>query len=281
MSETMLTANGVPLCVETFGDPADPAVLLIHGAQSSMLWWEDELCSLLAGKGRYVIRFDNRDTGRSVSYPPGEPPYAMSDLARDAVGILDALGVGRAHVVARSMSGGTALHLGLDHADRVASLTFVTTTSGDDDLPGMEEEFISGAEPPPLDDTDALVDYIVEEMRACAGRSAFFDESATRAIAEQDVARTINMASALGNHFEMRFDAPTKGGFADLRVPALVVQGEVDPFFPIAHGEALAAAITGAELLVMEGVGHDVPRPAWPVFVDTLVAHTDRASSRP
>jgi pimeloyl-ACP methyl ester carboxylesterase len=280
MSETMLTANGVTLCVETFGGPADPAILLIHGAQSSMLWWEDELCALLAAGGRYVIRFDNRDTGRSVSYPPGEPPYAMSDLARDAVGILDALGIPRAHVVGRSMSGGTALHLGVDHAERVASLTFLTTTTGDDDLPGMEEEFVGGAGEPPLDDTTALVDYVVEEMRACAGRSAYFDEAATRAIAEHDVARTTTMASALGNHFAMRFDGPTKGGYADLTMPALVVHGELDPFFPLAHGEALAAAIPGAELLVMAGVGHDVPRPIWPVFVDALLRHTDRASSR-
>ena len=101
------TSASVELCVQTVGDPGDPAVLLIHGACASMVWWEDELCERIAAGGRFVIRYDQRDTGRSTSFPVGEPGYAMSDLAADAVGILDALGVDRAHVVGRSMSGGT------------------------------------------------------------------------------------------------------------------------------------------------------------------------------
>src|SRR5258707_1187351 len=104
--EVLLEANGVELCVETFGDAADPAVLLVHGASASMMWWEEELCRRIAAGGRYVVRFDNRDTGRSVSYPAGRPGYAMRDMAGDAVGILDALGIGRAHLVGRSMAGG-------------------------------------------------------------------------------------------------------------------------------------------------------------------------------
>lgn len=270
MSEQLIEVNGVDLCVETFGDPADPAVLLIHGACASMLWWESELCAAIAARGRFVIRYDQRDTGRSVSYPPGQPGYALSDLAEDAVGILDVLGVECAHVVGRSMGGGIALTLGVDHGDRVSALTFVTTSTGDAGLPPGTVPYV---EP----DAD-LVEYVVEQLRAYAGGSPHFDEPATRLLAEEDVARTVNMESALTNHFRMDFDAPATGGFGDLTVPTLVVHGDLDPAFPLPHGEALRDAIPGARLLVLEATGHEVPRVHW----DTFVAHlTDDFSAPP
>lgn len=260
MSERMIKANGVDLCIETFGDTAYPAILLIHGACASMLWWESELCAAIAARGRFVIRYDQRDTGRSVSYPPGQPGYALSDLAKDAVGILDVLAVDRAHVVGRSMGAAIALTLGVDHADRVTALTFVTTSPGGDDLPPAT---LAHVEP----GADA-VENLVEELRAHAGGSPHFDEPAMRELARQDVARTTNMA-ALTNHFQMDFDAPATGGFGDLKVPTLVVHGDVDPAFPLPHGEALRDAIPGARLLVLETTGHEVPRAHW----DTFVAH--------
>jgi len=127
--ERILPVNGIALCVETFGDPANPALLLLRGAAESMDFWEVEFCTRLAGP-RFVIRYDTRDTGRSVSYPPGEPGYDMPDLVEDAVGVLDALGVTRAHLVGLSMGGGLVQRLALDHADRVASITLVSTTPG-------------------------------------------------------------------------------------------------------------------------------------------------------
>ncbi|MEV6491227.1 alpha/beta hydrolase [Actinoplanes sp. NPDC051633] len=267
MTEQIVVANGVELCVETFGSPADPAVLLIHGACASMLWWETELCERLAARGRYVIRYDNRDTGRSISYPPGAPGYTMTDLARDAVGILDVLGVHRAHIVGRSMSGGIALILGVDHPDRVASLTFVATTTGDDDLPPPVAEF-----PPYAENAD----YVVESLRAYAGDSPFFDAEAVRTLAEQDIARTRDLTAALTNHFSMHIDGPAGGGFGDLTAPVLVVHGDRDPMYPLAHGAALHAAVPGSRFLVLEGAGHDVPRPLWDVFVDALTTHTEK-----
>ncbi|WP_439657074.1 alpha/beta fold hydrolase [Lentzea sp. HUAS TT2] len=265
-----MRANGVELCVETFGDPADPAVLLIHGACASMLWWESELCSAIAARGRFVIRYDNRDTGLSVSYPPGEPGYSLSDLVLDAVGILDALGVERAHVVGRSMSGAIALGLGVDHADRVASLTFLATTTGDPSLPPMTDAFLEASSAP----SSSAVENIVSVLRAYAGPSPYFDEEAVRLLAVQDVARTVNVESAMTNHFQIEFDGPRGGGFGDVVAPTLVVHGSLDPVYPLAHGEALRDAVPGASLLVLDSVGHDLPRPVWPVFVDALVAHT-------
>src|SRR5258705_10077759 len=128
--ERLLGINGVLLCVETFGDPTDPAILLIDGAAASMLWWEAELCQQIAAHDRFVIRYDQRDTGRSTSWPPGRPDYSFTDLAEDALGILDALGLDRAHLVCRSMAGGIGLIAGVDHPDRIASLTFVSTSTG-------------------------------------------------------------------------------------------------------------------------------------------------------
>ena len=261
--DQFVQTNGVTLCVETFGDPAHPAILLVHGACASMLWWESELCASIAAAGRFVIRYDQRDTGRSTHYPPGEPGYALSDLAGDAVGILDELGVDRAHVVGRSMGGAVALTLGVDHPDRVSALTFVSTTTGAGDLPPMSPAFLARrSHPDPVDD-------IVELMRAYAA-GPLHDEDATRALAAADVARTESMASALTNHFLIDFDAPRGGGFADLTAPTVVVHGDRDPVFPLPHGEALRDAVPGARLVVLPGVGHELPEPTWPIFVSVL-----------
>src|SRR6266540_1958073 len=128
MEPTIVHANGAELCVETFGEQSDPAVLLIMGAGASMDWWEDEFCERLAAGSRYVIRYDHRDTGQSISYPPGAPGYTGGELVADAVGVLDALDVRRAHVVGQSMGGALAQVMALDHPRRVASLTLVATS---------------------------------------------------------------------------------------------------------------------------------------------------------
>jgi pimeloyl-ACP methyl ester carboxylesterase len=279
-SERIIEANGVPLCVDTEGDPADPAILLIHGASASLLWWDRELCERLATGGRYVIRYDSRDTGRSISYPAGQPGYRLTDLADDAIGILDALGVDRAHLVGRSNGGATALVAGVDHPERVASLTFVGTTTGDPDLPPMEPEVSAamGGQPDPADRA-AVVAHVVELMRAYSGaatgdEAAGFDEDEVRRLAEWDVERTTDMAAALTNHFCFEFDGPRRGGFAELTAPVLVVHGDRDPAFPLPHGRAVQAAIPGADLLVLADTGHDLPRRRYPELVAALLRHT-------
>lgn len=261
--------DDVHLCVQTFGDPDDPAILLIHGASASMLWWEEELCERIAAGGRLVIRFDNRDTGRSTYWPAGKPGYAVSDLVADAVAILDALGVERAHVVGRSMAGGTALALAVDHPDRVASVTFVTTSSGE-----VEMGHAEFPPEPDYSDEPQVVDYLVSSMAAYSGSSPHFDPDVTRALVVRDLARGGPVASTMRNHYLIDFDAPRSGGFADIAVPALVVQGEVDPVFTPPHGDALVEAIPDARLLVLPDTGHDVPRPTWPLFVSELLEHT-------
>ena len=201
-----------------------------------------------------------------MHYPPGEPPYALTDLARDAVGILDALGVERAHVVGCSMFGGVALVLGLDHADRVASLTFLSTSTGEAGLPGPTVGHVP-------EDPD-LVEYLVAVSRAYSGGSPDFDEARTRRLIEQDVARTHDMQATMTNHYAMEIDGPVNGSHRDLAVRCLVVHGELDPVLPLPHAKALRDAIPGTTLVVLERTGHDLPRPVWNVFVDALVRHT-------
>lgn len=276
--EQLLPINGVELCVETFGDRAAPAIVLVAGAAASMLWWEGDLCEQLAARGRFVVRYDQRDTGRSTCCPPGRPAYSLTDLALDVLGIQDALGIEQAHVVCQSMSGGIGLVLGVDHPDRVASLTFVSTSTGADGLPPPSSDLSVPAEPD-VSDTAAVVDHVVDGTREYAGGSPYFDETAIRALAERDVARARNYASTLVNHFAAEPGGPEHGGFGDIVAPALVVHGDHDPLLPLPHGEALRDAIPNAELLVLKGAGHDLPRPVWDAFVPALVRHTEGAGS--
>lgn len=276
--EQLLGINGVELCAETFGDPAAPAIVLVAGSAASMLWWDADLCEQIAARGRFVVRYDQRDTGRSTAYPPGQPAYSLKDLSLDLLGIQDALGIERAHVVCQSMSGGIGLIVGVDHPDRVASLTFVSTSTGADDLPPPSSDLAMAAEPD-VSDRAAVVDYVVAGAKAYAGGSPYFDEPAIRALAERDVARANNYASTLVNHFRIEFDEPTGGGFGDIAAPTLVVHGDHDPLLPLPHGEALRDAIPGAELLVLKGAGHDLPRAVWDDFVSALVPHTEGSRS--
>jgi pimeloyl-ACP methyl ester carboxylesterase len=277
--ERIVQANGVDLCVEAFGDPRDPAILLIAGGMGSMLSWEDEFCERLAAGGRCVIRYDQRDTGRSVTYEPGAPQYTGPDLVADAVGILDALGVDRAHIVGLSMGGGVAQFLALDHADRVASLTLISTSpSGSDaDLPGMSDRLRAHFAEPPAEpdwsDRDAVIEYLVEDARPYASASAPFDEATWRELAGRDFDRSINIASS-ANHFLAEGGGRWRERLGEIRAPTLVLHGAEDPFFPIEHGVTLAREIPGADFLALEQTGHELPRRVWNIVVPAILAHT-------
>lgn len=279
MGDRIVQANGVDLCIETFGDREDPALLLIHGAGSSMLSWDAGLCERLAAGGRLVVRYDMRDAGRSVSYAPGAPEYAFPDLVADAVGLLDALGVARAHVLGMSTGGSIGQLLALDHADRVASLILASTTPG---IPGQEGTGLPGVTPelaaafadepaePDWADRAAVVDYLVEAERPFAGRA--FDEAAMRELAGRVFDRTANIASSATNVFRIDPGPPWRERLGRIAAPALVVHGADDPMFPLEHGRALADEIPGAELLPVEGMGHEYFPPAtWDVVVPALL----------
>lgn len=270
----IIRSKGIRLCYETFGSPSNAAILLIHGAGTSLLGWEAKLCERLAAAGRFVIRYDQRDTGLSESYPPGQPGYALSDLTQDALAILDDLNLERAHIVGRSMAAAIALELAVDFPRRVETLTFVTTTPGDDDLPFPDTLERYTSQSPDFSDPGAVREHLVGLLRVFSGTSPYFEEDVMRALAEAEVSRTQDMAAALTNHFCIAFDSPKSGGLSDIRVPTLVVHGERDPVFPLAHGERLRDVVPGAKLLVLPEAGHEVPRQLWDLFVASLVEHT-------
>ncbi|GAB1515597.1 alpha/beta fold hydrolase [Actinophytocola sp. KF-1] len=258
------------MSVSTFGSADDPAVLLIHGAGASMDWWPPAFCRMLAG--RYVIRYDHRDTGDAPSYPPGEPGYTGMDLVTDAAAVLDSLGVEAAHVAGISAGGAIAQEMALRFPSRVLSLTAMSTTAGpgDPDLPGMlPVEF-----PPEPDWTDdaAVVEYLVASQRAMSAEP--FDEEEIRAIATIAVARTTNHEASQKNHYAVEGSGSWRHRLPEITVPALIIHGDSDPLFPLPHGEALAREIPGARLVVLPNTGHEFPSRNWPVVAKEVLALT-------
>jgi pimeloyl-ACP methyl ester carboxylesterase len=273
--------NGVDLYVETFGSPTDPAILLIMGAGASMDWWQDDFCARLAAGPRYVIRYDHRDTGQSTSYPPGEPGYTGDDLVADAAALIAAHGVSRAHVVGQSAGGALAQVLALDHPERVASLTLIATSpaGSDPDLPPMTDEgraALAAIAEPDWSDRAAVIAYLTEQWRAIASRSRPFDAEGTRALSARVVDRTANMESSMKNLYAADGTARWRERLGELDIPTLVVHGTEDPLFPLGHGEALAREVPGAELLTLEGGGHELARRDWDAVVPAILAHTSR-----
>src|ERR687894_833413 len=284
-NERMIRANGVDLCIQTFGERADPPILLITGGASSRDWWEDGFCERLMAGSRFVIRYDHRDTGRSGSYEPGAAPYSLRDLAADAVGLLDAFGLESAHLVGMSVGGWIGQLVALDHPDRVSSLTLISTSptagSSDPDLTEMSEElrasFAEEAPEPDWSDRDAVIDYMVEGERLFAG-SRPFDEAAVREIAARAFDRTTNLASGITNHAGIDSGDRWRERLGEVSAPTLVIHGTEDPMFPYGNAVALANEIPAARLLALERVGHEVPsRDLWDAVVPAILRHTASA----
>jgi pimeloyl-ACP methyl ester carboxylesterase len=278
MSERMIQANGVDLCAESFGDPGDAPVLLIMGLGASMLWWEEGFCRLLADRGRFVIRYDHRDTGRSVTYAPGRPGYTGDDLVADAAGVLDAYELPAAHVVGVSAGGALAQLLALGFPGRVRSLVLISTSFAvptDRALPAPTEAFGRFAANVELDwsDPESVIEYLVAYSRVLAGGQRPFDEAAARDLARRDIERARNFAAAQ-NHDRLREGEPSAKPLSTIAVPTLVIHGTADPMFPIAHGEALSEEIPGATLLPLQRAGHGVEPADWEIVAGAILDHT-------
>src|SRR3954470_11899748 len=202
--ERMIEANGVELCTEPFGDPGDPPILLVMGLGASMLWWDEGFCRMLAEGGRFVIRYDHRDTGRSVTYEPGRPGYTGGDLVADAAGVLDAYGIPAAHIVGVSAGGAFGQLLALDFPERVLSLVLISSSpalpTGRRLSPPTEEfgRFVSTARAD-WSDRASLIRYLVDYSRALAGGERPFDEAAVAELVRRDIERARDYV-AIRNH---------------------------------------------------------------------------------
>ena len=277
MTERIVEANGVQLCTEPFGEGADPPILLIMGIGASMLWWEEGFCRMLADAGRFVIRYDHRDTGRSVTDPPGRPGYTGADLTADAIGVLDAYGIAAAHLVGVSAGGGIAQELALDCPDSVRSLTLISTspvTPGGRALPPPTAEFGRFVTTVEVDwsDSESVIKYLVGYWRLLSGQERPFDEAAFLALASREVGRARDFRAAQ-NHDLLRDDGRSREPLSSISSPTLVIHGTADPMFPIGHGEALADGIPDAQMLRLEDAGHGVYRADWEEIAAAILEH--------
>ncbi|GAA3948761.1 hypothetical protein GCM10023085_33810 [Actinomadura viridis] len=287
--EVLLSVNGVELCAETFGERGDAPVLLVG---NSMLTWPEELCGLLAGGGRFVLRYDLRDTGRSTTADPAAPGYTLRDLVADAAGMLEAFGLPRAHVAGFGVGGWIAQLLALDHPRRVASLTLAATRPvapgpNDPDLPEHSAELMAAmmaAPEPDWTDRASVIEAMVAHRRHLAG-TAGYDEAAARRHVERIFDRTVVPAGAdpamahRSNQTAIVFAALDCGDrwrerLGSITAPTLVIHGEDDPFFPIGNGGALAKEIPGAELIGLPGAGQELPPGVWEVVALAILRHT-------
>ncbi|HRO30061.1 alpha/beta fold hydrolase [Citricoccus sp.] len=278
MAERMIQAGGVELCTEAFGDRADPPLLLVMGLGASMLWWDEGFCRLLADGGRFVIRYDHRDTGRSAAYPPGHPGYTGQDLVDDAVGVLDAYGLPAAHVVGLSAGGGLAQLLALDHPARVLSLVLISTSPavpGERRLPPPTRDVLDFASTVDVDWSDpaSVADYLVGYERMLTGPDRPVDVAAVKGLVARDVARSRDIRT-IQNHDLLEDEERPLGPLSSITAPTLVIHGGADPLFPPAHGRALAEEIPEARLLLLEAAGHGLQRTDWQIVARSILEHT-------
>ncbi len=287
----MAAANGVDLCYQTFGDPAKPAMLLVMGLGTQMLGWDEVFCAQLADRGFHVIRFDNRDIGRSTWFDHEDVPspmaliakmaiglkpkvpYTIKDMAADAVGLLDALGIGRAHIVGASMGGMIGQQMAIDHPGRCTSFTSIMSTTGDPKLPSPKPEATALLTAKPPADEEAFIVFYRQLMKVLRAGDFPEDEaldaphgraSWKRGYHPAGTGRQLAAIIASGNRTK------ALGG---VRVPTLVIHGRPDPLVTVEGGIATAAAIPGARLMIVERMGHALPLSMWGTLIDAIATH--------
>lgn len=279
MPEIVIEANGVELCTEPFGDPTHPPILLIMGLGGSMLWWDDDLCHTLARAGHFVIRYDHRDTGRSTTVEPGRPDYGATDLVGDAVAVLDGHGLEAAHIVGVSAGGAIAQRLAIDAAQRVLSLTLISTSPVvpvDLELAPPTTRFDRFVSDATVDWSDAasVTEYLVGYARMLAGDERHFDEAACRELVCREAERADGLA-AVQNHDLIAHDGTSEASLTMISAPTLVIHGTADPMFPVEHGRALAAEIADSILLELPGAGHGIDLADRDVIASAINRHVD------
>ena len=284
-------APGVDLCYQTFGDPADEPLLLVMGLGGPMTWWDDELCEALARAGFYVVRYDNRDVGRSsrmegrvtrgtlvraflgLKVPAA---YTLSDLADDAVGLLDHLGIAAAHLVGISMGGMVAQTVAIAHPDRVRSLASIMSTTGRRTVGWQHPSLL----PVLLGKAAGKEAYVASAIRTwnIIGSPAYpVDDAELAARAEETYERGVSLAGTARQMVAILTQPPRDRELRRVDVPTLVVHGLADRMVHVSGGRATSMAVPGSELLLIAGMGHDLPQPLWPTFVRAIRRNADRA----
>jgi pimeloyl-ACP methyl ester carboxylesterase len=290
MAVERVEANGIEIAYEAIGDPADPPLVLIHGISRQLIDWRDEFLAAVAERGLRVIRLDNRDAGESthlheagranvealLAGDTSSAPYTLSDMAADTAGLLDALGVDSAHVVGLSMGGMIAQTLAIEHPDRVRSLTSVMSTTGDSEVGQATPEAQGVLLSPPARNRDDAVAIRLESQRVIGSPGFDRDEAWIAQNAARAYERAFDPAGVGRQLAAILASGDRTERLRELRVPTLVLHGEEDPLIGVSGGRATAAAIPGAELVTIAGMGHDLPRGVWQRIIDPIAALVQR-----
>lgn len=289
--EKQIEANGLTLTYDTFGSPEAPPLLLIMGLGAQMISWPSELCQQLALSGYWVIRYDNRDIGRSTKFEeagvpnpgwmliksllglPIKAPYLLKDLAADAVGLLDALGIQQAHIVGASMGGMIVQELIIHHRNRIKTAVSIMSTTGDRKLPRATREAQAVLRKPSPTEREAYLNQAVESWHVLAGDHFPFHVDRVRALAEQVYERGIYPAGSARQLAAILASGSREETLRLVTTPTLVIHGDADPLVPVVAGYATAKAIPNAKLLIIPGMGHSLPLETWPQIVEAIAEH--------
>jgi pimeloyl-ACP methyl ester carboxylesterase len=283
------------IAYESFGDPADPPLLLVAGLATQMLGWDERLCVQLADQGFWVVRFDNRDVGLSTHLAEAgtpdvgavlrgdetapAPPYTLLDMAGDTAGLLDALDLPSAHVVGASMGGMIAQQLAIGHPDRVRSLTSIMSTTCREVGKSRPEAMAALFLPPPRD-SDEAAERALQVYRVIGSPAYPLDEFRLADVARAAFARGHDAAGVARQLSAIAVSPDRTPGLRALRVPTLVIHGQDDSLVEVDGGVATAEAVPGARLVVIPGMGHNLPESLWPTFVDEIVDHARSAEGK-
>ena len=291
-----IESNGLKVAYDEHGDADAPPLLLVAGLGMQMTGWRDGFIDALVKRGFRVIRFDNRDNGLSTHLSDAPVPdisalmrgdassvtYTLNDLAADAAGVLDALGIDRAHVVGMSMGGMIVQQLAIDFPQKVASLTSIMSTTGDRSVGAATPEATAALMTPvPLDRAQAI-DKLTADSRVIGSPGFRFDEDAVRARHAESFDRSIDPAGTARQFAAIRVSPDRTPALRELSVPTLVIHGKADPLIQLSGGEATAAAIPGSRLVAYDGMGHDLPEELWEQIADEIasVALNEAASAQ-
>jgi pimeloyl-ACP methyl ester carboxylesterase len=291
VSEQIAPANGIEIAYQTFGERSDTPLLLVMGLGAQLIHWPEEFCELLAGRGFYVVRFDNRDVGHSTKLEDAPVPdlmalaagdagnaaYTLDDMADDAVGLLDHLDIDAAHVFGASMGGMIAQTLAFRHPQRVLSVCSIMSTTGDRTVGQARQEALAVLMTPVPQDRDAYIEFHVNAFKAIGSPGFPFDEEFLRWRAGATYDRSVYPAGFRRQLAAIIASGDRTSKLGQISAPALVIHGSDDPLITVSGGEATARAIPGAELVVIQGMGHDLPKGAWPQIVEAIAANAERA----
>ena len=287
------SVNNIEIEYETIGDPISKPLLLIAGLGSQLLAWSDELCENLANHGFFVIRFDNRDIGLSTKFEDAgmpnfveisaaytrgeipEVPYTLEDMAGDSIGVLDALNIDKAHICGASMGGMIAQVLAYKHPSRVLSLTLIMSTTGNPDLQQAKPEIMAQFFAPVPSEREAYIEEMVKRDSLIYGTYTY-DEKHGREYRTKEYDRSYYPEGIARQLAAMAVPGNIKPKISAIKVPTLVIHGNVDPFNSTEAGKEIAAAIPGAELLILDGMGHSFPREVIPQIVNALVENCNK-----